>query len=265
MHYYFDGEDQILQHWNQGLGSHYLPYEAIKKTSLDNTVSFRSLAKRKIIRDCKQSGRTFYYIDTGYVGNLIKTKLYHRVVKNDVQHSTVFDAPDDRWRKIQSRSPELEFVEWRKNHKGKILLVTPSEKPCKFYNIDRDRWVADTIETLKKHTDREIIVRDKGKRHERVGEGSVPKYLIKEKIYATVTYQSIAAIESVCVGVPAFTMEKTAADSVTSKDLSKIETPFYPDRDQVHKWQHWLAYCQYHVSELGSGEASRIMERYKLL
>jgi len=148
MHYYFDGEDQILQHWNQGLGSHYLPYEEIKKTSLDNTVSFRSLAKRKIIRDCKQSGRTFYYIDTGYVGNLIKTKLYHRVVKNDVQHSTVFDAPDDRWRKIQSRSPELEFVEWRKNHKGKILLVTPSEKPCKFYNIDRDRWVADTIETF---------------------------------------------------------------------------------------------------------------------
>ena len=45
----------------------------------------------------------------------------------------------------------------------------------------------------------------------------------------------------------------------------KIETPFYPDRDQVHKWQHWLAYCQYHISELGSGEAIRIMERYKLL
>ena len=150
MHYYFDGQDEILQHWNRGLGSHFLPYEAIKKTSLDNTVSFRSLAKKKIIKDCKQSRRTFYYIDTGYVGNLIKKKLYHRVVKNDVQHNTVFDVPDDRWRKIQSRSPELEFVEWRKNHKGKILLVTPSEKPCKFYNIDRDRWVEDTIEKLKK-------------------------------------------------------------------------------------------------------------------
>ena len=118
---------------------------------------------------------------------------------------------------------------------------------------------------MKKYTDREIIVRDKGKRHERVGEGSVPKYLIKEKIYATVTYQSIAAIESVCTGVPAFTMEKTAADSVTSKDLSKIETPFYPDKDQVHKWQHWLAYCQYHVRELGSGEAIKIMEKYNLI
>ena len=265
MHYYFDGEDEILQHWNRGLGSHYLPYEAIKKASIDDTVSFRSLAKRKIINDCKKSGRTFYYIDTGYVGNLVKKKLYHRVVKNDVQHSTVFDVPDDRWQKIRIRSPELEFVEWRKNHKGKILLVTPSEKPCKFYNIDRDRWVEDTIKTLKNYTDREIIVRDKGKRHERVGEGSVPKYLIKEKIYATVTYQSIAAIESVCGGVPAFTMQKTAADSVTSQDLSKIESPFYPSRHQVEKWQHWLAYCQYHIKELGSGEAVRIMKEHGLL
>lgn len=265
MHYYFDGQDEILQHWNRGLGAHYLPWENIKSTPIENTVSFRSLAKRKIIKECIKTGRPFYYIDTGYVGNLIKKKLYHRIVKNDVQHSLVFDVPDDRWRKIQSRSPELEFVEWRKNHKGKILLVVPSEKPCKYYNISRDQWVAETINTLKKYTDREIIIRDKGKRYQRVGEGSVPKFLIKEKIYATVTYQSIAAIESICVGVPAFTMEKTAADSVVSQDLSKIESPFYPNRDQVHKWQHWLAYCQYHISELGSGQAVRIMKEHGLL
>ena len=265
MHYVFDKQDEILQHWVRGLGCLYLPYESISKLPIENTVSFRSLAKRKIIADCKKSGRTFYYIDTGYVGNLIKKKLWHRIVKNDVQHSTVFDVPDDRWKKIKAKSPELEFVEWRKNNRGKILLVTPSEKPCKYYEIDRDRWVKDTIETLKQYTDREIIVRDKGARHERVGAGSVPWYLIKEKIYATVTYQSIAAIESVCVGVPAFTMQKTAADSVTSQDLSKIESPYYPPKEQVEKWQHWLAYCQYHIRELGSGQAVKIMEKYGLL
>ena len=265
MHYAFDKQDEILQHWVRGLGCHHLPYEAIKKLPIENTVSFRSLAKRKIINDCKKSGRTFYYIDTGYVGNLIKKKLYHRVVKNDVQHSIVFNLPDDRWQKVKRTSPELEFVDWRKNHKGKILLVTPSEKPCKFYNIDRNQWVENTVAELKKYTDREIIIRDKGKRHERVGAGSVPWYLIKEKIYATVTYQSIAAIESVCVGVPAFTMQKTAADSVTSQDLSKIESPFYPSKHQVEKWQHWLAYCQYHIKELSTGEAVRIMEAHGLL
>ena len=146
-----------------------------------------------------------------------------------------------------------------------MILSVLREKACKYQNIKRDNWVNSTIDTLKQYTDREIIIRDKGKRHERVGEGSVPKFLIKEKIYATVTYQSIAAIESVCVGIPAFTMEKTAADSVTSQDLSKIESPFYPSRDQVHKWQHWLAYCQYHISELGSGQAVQIMKEHGLL
>ncbi len=72
MHYYFDGQDEILQHWNRGLGAHYLPWENIKSTPIENTVSFRSLAKRKIIKECIKTGRPFYYIDTGYVGNLIK-------------------------------------------------------------------------------------------------------------------------------------------------------------------------------------------------
>lgn len=265
MHYVFDKEDEILKHWSAGLRTTYLSWEEIQKQPIEDSVSFRSLTKRKIITDCWKTGRPFYYIDTGYIGNLIKKKHYHRIVKNDVQHTKIFNAPSDRFKHITRTSPELEFVEWRKDHKGKILLVTPSDKPCKFYNIDRDKWVNETIKTLKQYTDKEIVIRDKGPRHARVGYDSVPWYLIKEKIYATVTYQSIAAIESVCVGVPAFTMQKTSADSVTSQDLSKIETPYYPPKEQVQKWQHWLAYCQYHWRELGSGEAVKIMERYGLI
>ena len=75
--------------------------------------------------------------------------------------------------------------------------------------------------------------------------------------------QSIAAIESVCVGVP-FTTQKTALDSVTLKDLSKIEYYMLILMQASKKWQHWLAYCQYHWKELGTGEAWRIMQRYGL-
>ena len=122
-----------------------------------------------------------------------------------------------------------------------------------------------TIKKLKQHTDREIIIRDKEKRHARVGANSVPWYLIKEGIYALVTYQSIAAIEAICTGVPAFTEELTAADSVACNDLSKIESPNYAPKEQVKEWQHWLAYCQYHFKEMQSGEAVRIMKEYGLM
>ena len=103
MHYHFDTTDETLKAWTLGLGSHPLPWEVIRKSVKEDSVSFRSLAKRKIIKECWKTGRPFYYIDTGYVGNLIKKKIFFRVVKNNVQHSQVFKCPDDRWKKIASK------------------------------------------------------------------------------------------------------------------------------------------------------------------
>ena len=122
MHYYWDNDDPILKAWVQGIGAEYLPYEEIIKTPVTNPISFRSLAKRKVIRESLGSKRPFYYIDTGYVGNLIKKKHWHRIVKNDVQHTNIFDCPDDLKRIVQ-QSQELDFVEWRRDQ-GKNLLVT---------------------------------------------------------------------------------------------------------------------------------------------
>ena len=49
MHYHFDSEDETLKAWTLGLGSHPLSWEEIQKTATNNSVSFRSLAKRKVI------------------------------------------------------------------------------------------------------------------------------------------------------------------------------------------------------------------------
>ena len=75
MHYYWDNDDPILKAWVQGIGAEYLPYEEIIKTPVTNPISFRSLAKRKVIYESLGNKRPFYYIDTGYVGNLIKKKM----------------------------------------------------------------------------------------------------------------------------------------------------------------------------------------------
>ena len=145
-----------------------------------------------------------------------------------------------------------------------ILLVTPSEKPCKFYGITRQNWIDETTAKLRQHTDRPIIIRDKGLRRERVGSGSLFSQLDQDNVYAVVTYQSIAAIESVCHGVSAFATAPTAADYVTLKDLGRIEQAYRPNADQVRHWLHWLAYCQYTVPELNDGTALKIIEMYNL-
>ena len=81
-----------------------------------------------------------------------------------------------------------------------------------------------------------------------------------ENCHALVTFQSVAAVESVLFGVPAFTSAPTAADPVCDKDLSLIENPTPQDSDKIHKWAHHLAYGQFHVSELKDGTAYRMLQ-----
>ena len=222
----------------------------------NNPIMIRSMGKRKLIHWCWENNHTFYYMDSGYVGNYKSSanpygwKLWHRIVKNDVQHNKIIDRPDDRWRSLEYP------IENRKQGKH-ILLVTPSEKPCKFYGVNRDTWVNDTVAEIKKYTDRPIVIRDKASRNERVRVKTIFDDL--HDCHAVVTYQSIAAVESVLYGVPAFTTAPTAADVVCDKDLSLIEHPTLQDKDKIYKWACHLAYGQFHNDEFKNGLAWRIL------
>lgn len=218
-------------------------------------VLIRSMSKRKLIHDCWERKQTFYFMDSGYVGNYISNsnpyswKLWHRIVKNNVQHGEIIDRPDDRWCK-------LEYPILKRKPGNHILLVTPSEKPCKFYGIDRNTWVTDTVAKIKRHTDRPIIIRDKASRQQRI---SNTIFEDLKDCHALVTYQSIAAVESVLYGIPAFTLAPTAADPVCDKDISLIETPTIQHKDKIYKWACHLAYGQFHIDEFKNGTAYKIL------
>ena len=118
----------------------------------------------------------------------------------------------------------------------------------------------ETIATIKQYTDRPVEIRERVKsRTDRMITNSL-KEALDDDVHALVTFNSNAATEAVLYGYPAFTLCSThAAKSVTEQDLSKIETPYYPDLQQVEAWAHHLAYCQFHVSELKDGSAWRIL------
>ena len=219
-------------------------------------ILIRSMGKRKLIHECWKYNKTFYYMDSGYIGNYKSSsnpqgwKLWHRIVKNDVQHSKIIDRPDDRWKRLDYPIKTCK----QGNH---ILLVTPSEKPCKFYGIDKEDWIKSTFKEIKKYTDRPIVIRDKAPRQHRI-----TKTIFDDlnNCHALVTYQSIAAVESVLYGVPAFTLAPTAADPVCDKDLSLIEHPTRQDQDKIYKWACHLAYGQFHIDEFKNGVAYRILK-----
>lgn len=224
-------------------------------------IVLRGILKKKIIKKCWRYHRDFYYVDTGYFGNesnknnLQGWKYWHRIVKNDLQHGKIIPRPRNRFDQFGKK-----FQPWKKDGR-KILLAKPDDKPCRFYDVDLEEWTKTTINEIKKYTDRPIVVRDRAAaRIDRILHNTLQEAL-DDDIFALVTFNSIAATESIFHGIPAFTLAPAnAASPVSLQDLSKINEPYYPDHDKLIAWASHLAYGQFHTTELRSGKARRMLE-----
>lgn len=225
-----------------------------------NQLVLRGILKHKIMKQCIEDGNNFYYIDSGYVGNNVGSnnsqgiKQYHRIVLNDLQHTTIRPRPSDRWDLLGVKVHARRFGR-------RIIVAAPDEKPCKYYGIDQQQWIQDTVAEIKKHTSRPVEIRQRApKRIDRVFTQPLGQVLTQD-VHTVVTFNSVAAVESILSGVPAFVMAPShVAAPVANRDLSKIDDPFYPDQDLLMSWCHSMAYGQYHVRELKNGTAFRMMQ-----
>lgn len=255
-----DNADEYVNMFAQGCKSKPLDTNNFNYKDSKNPLVLRGILKKKIIYKCWEDKRDFYYIDTGYFGNE-KTalnpngwKYWHRIVKNDLQHGKIISRPADRFHVFKKK-----FQPWKKDGR-KILIAKPDEKPCKFYNIELDQWLETVVAEIKKYTDRPIEIRERApQRIDRVTD--TLERALDDDVFALVTFNSVAAVESIFHGIPVFTLAPAnAASPVSLQDLSRIENPYYPDSDKLYEWGCHLAYGQFHVSELRNGKAKRMLE-----
>ena len=239
--------------------------------TLPNISVFEGITKRKHIHRHWQEKKDFYYMDTGYFGNFVSPgnpsgkKLFHRVVKNDVQKHWLENHPSDRWKNICKIDPRYQWKGWKKKG-NKILIIVPNRKSCVFYGYDTDPyvndekpWLMNTIETIKKHTDMEIVIREKGSRSSRQHHSIFNA--LDEGIFATVAFNSIAALESVIYGIPAFITVPCAASPLALTDLNQLSTPYYPDESLVQQHCASLAYGQFTGEEIANGTAWKLLNK----
>ena len=255
-----DGEDDFINLFARGCNATPISTDDFVYESSTDSIILRGILKHKIMKRCLKDNRTFYYMDTGYfgnertVGNPNGWKYWHRIVKNDLQHGEIIARPADRFSVFNKK-----FTPWKTGGR-KILIAAPDEKPCKFYGVDKNEWVRQTVETIKKYTDRPVEVRERApKRIDRIANDTLQQALDKD-VFALVTFNSVAAIESIFHGIPAFTLSPNAASPVSLQDLSKINEPYYADSDKLHAWACHLAYGQFHVREMKDGTAMRIID-----
>jgi len=249
--------------------------EVFRKSIPENAPSiFRGVVKRKYIQQHWAEKKDFYYMDTGYFGNFVSPrnpsgkKLFHRIVKNDLQKHWVENHANDRWKEICKIDPRYKWNGWKTTGK-KILVIVPNRKSCVFYGYDinpyidgEKPWLTDTIETIKKHTDMEIVIREKGSRSDRQHYSIFDA--LDQGVFATVAFNSIAALESVIYGVPSFVTVPCAASPLALTDLSQISNPFYPSEMLIQQHCASLAYGQFTHEEIANGTAWKILEKNTL-
>jgi hypothetical protein len=244
-----NGEDEYINMLAHGCGQ--LPVSEFDYDASDDPIVLRGILKHKIMKRCWKDQRDFYYMDTGYFGNT-RWKQWHRLVKNNLQLTYIQPRSGDRWEKHK-----IKFQPWQRGRN--IIVAVPDEKPCKFYGIDLNQWIDQTVATIKQHTDRPVIVRQRApKRIDRIATDTLAQALTDA--HALVTFNSNAATESILLGVPVFTLAPNAAEPVGLQDLSQIENPYYPDQDKLYAWASSLAYGQVHIDEMKNGTAIKIIE-----
>jgi len=216
-----------------------------------NPVVMRGITKKKIMRECEKLARNYYYIDTGYFGNN-KHKDYHRITKNSLQYlGPIEDRPNDRLERTRTKI-------YQHTKGDRILICPPSQKAMNFWDLDLDQWMEHTIDTIKQHTDRKIEIRLKQSRTMRTAVDTMQQAL-SQNIHCMVTFNSIAAIESLIYGKPVFAMGPNAAGILANNDLANIENPYMPTTDEIYRLLCCLAYHQFTEVEMRSGYAWSVL------
>jgi len=162
----------------------------------------------------------------------------------------------------------LRLKPWRTDGEY-ILICGQHDKSLQWQGMPRmSQWVMDTIDEVKKHTDRTIIFRPHPRcklphiEHEytnvrrqdpRFINGTYDDFDMGfDNIWATISYSSNPGIHSILEGVPAFVSTHSLAYDAANdiNFLHDIENPVRPDRTQ---WLNDYAWTEFTIDEIASG------------
>lgn len=172
-----------------------------------------------------------------------------------------------KWREI-SLALGVTLEPWRL--KGKyILICMQRDGGFSMKNLNPIEWLEKKLIEVRSYTDRPIIIRPhpgkpqdftrfKSKNIDIMDSNRTSLLQSLQKAHCAIFFNSSSAVASVCNGVPIFVDDRSCvAWNVANKDISKIETPEYFEREQ---WIYDLAAAHWSDEESKQG---LIYEKFK--
>ena len=169
------------------------------------------------------------------------------------------NSPSDRWKKHFDDDRLLEYSD------GEYILVPlqiNGDQSLKYIGWGVNyQWI---VETIRKHTDLPIMIKDhptlpgsqpevKGVKNVKYLDINMPIEKAISKAKVVVTINSNAGVDAALAGKPVISLDQgSMVWDISEHDFKKINNPKFNDRTQ---WCNDIAYAQWHPSELESGEA----------
>ena len=218
----------------------------------------------EMFKRCLKANYTFYYADHAYLYNeSFKKNFCYRITKNWHCNNEIINRPSDRYEMFKNKS----LSQWKKT--GEYILICPPSFYIQIFDGQFD-WLKKTIETVKKFTDRKIIIREKTVPDQLYSMAKIKKITFNEEYssntldhdlenaWCVITYNSMVAIDALIKGIPIFTDSKmSVAYDMAEKDFSKIENPYYPLNRE--NFLNHLAYSQSTIEEIANGTAYKLL------
>ena len=158
----------------------------------------------------------------------------------------------------------LALTPWQETGSNIVIATQRSDSEQWHAQPDANTWVADTVKQVQAYSDRPIILRTHPR--QRVVPPPGCTYQVPQKLansyddfdfdqclqdaWAVINWNSGPGVQAAMAGVPVFVGASSLAAPVGNLDLSQIEKPVRPDRDN---WLVDIAHTEWTVNELATG------------
>lgn len=234
----------------------------------------------ELVKDHIAVKAPYIYIDKGYFRHKDPLnpamELYSRMSVNEFQPLSYFQEkknPSDRFDRLGMSIKRKRF-----DHRNNVIVFcSSSQKFYEYHGIgnleDHDRKVIrrlrKTMSALKdRDLFRNIVYRPKPsyvKRHLKDSTDALGATWFSgptdrlsrwlSKTHVVVTFASNSALEAILEGVPVYAYGPTIARPMCETEIENINDPFFPSDKNRYQWAYDMAYHQWTLEEMKSGEA----------
>lgn len=213
---------------------------------------------RSPYKDWIAKGNNHIEIDYGYWGLDNPRRVTRRITYNGSHNLNM--KPSVPYSRLHTlNDPKIQ--DWQTSRGENLLIIEPQEKII-FERTGKllGDWKESISNTVSSFWDGPIKWRRKvgGKK-----QGRWTSFVDDLKVsHAVLGERTMACVEGVMLGYPAYTVDYSAVSLLMGTDVSKINDPVFPDRT---KWLEHIAWSQFHPNEFAnSTKVVEMLEEYQI-